>query len=455
MVNYYKKYFEDNLKINSQSSYFIGRRDKHAIGHFTDTLSDEYKKKIQKLYLKYIKHASKEVELQLVLEFIKKYYDYNLDLYFIISSFENELTYYYHKFKTSYPKKFEKSRMSDFHKYIHSIIRKIKEGCKLKITVPYIVCKHFLEQIKKIKEFKYFYLFINKYYLPKCRKTIGLCHLKNGKTIYKLLIKNTLGMKKSPKVIHNLGLKLLKDSKLKTIKNDNYKSKEDFFEDCKRIAQYVYDDLIDKYFHFKPKKSFDLKSVPEILEKTNPLAYYDPSENEVYINLYYYNVCTKSSIYSLLTHECMHKYQHMFMQEYKLEKYQIYGYDNLALIEGFAHYMEIYIPNYDDSSNEYTILRKVRLVVDTGINYYGWTYKKALNFMNKYLPKREKDNINEISRYISMPTQALCYTLGKYEIIRLRDKFLAEKKGTIKDFHHKLLINGAVSFIYLEKTLFL
>jgi len=141
-------------------------------------------------------------------------------------------------------------------------------------------------------------------------------------------------------------------------------------------------------------------------------------------------------------------------EKYKLQKYQIFGYDNLAFIEGFAHYMEIYVPNYDDNSNEYTILRKLRLVIDTGINYYGWDFKKSLNMMNKYLPNREKDNINEINRYICMPTQALCYTIGKYEIIKLRDRFLKEKRGDIKDFHHKLLINGAVSFIYLEKLLF-
>ena len=50
-----------------------------------------------------------------------------------------------------------------------------------------------------------------------------------------------------------------------------------------------------------------------------------------------------------------------------------------------------------------------------------------------------------------MPTQGLCYYIGKIEIIRMRDEFLKEKKGTIKDFHHKLLINGAVSFITLHK----
>jgi uncharacterized protein (DUF885 family) len=112
--------------------------------------------------------------------------------------------------------------------------------------------------------------------------------------------------------------------------------------------------------------------------------------------------------------------------------------------------METYCEDYDDN-NDYSILRKLRLVVDTGINYYGWTYEKALNYMESYLPDRRKDIMNEIDRYICMPSQALCYLLGKMEIIKMRNKFLKKKRGSIKDFHHKLLINGTVSFLTLKK----
>ena len=144
-------------------------------------------------------------------------------------------------------------------------------------------------------------------------------------------------------------------------------------------------------------------------------------------------------------HECMHQYHYRFMKYYKLDFN-----DNIILIEGFAHYMEIYSDHYDDDNN-LSILRKLRLVVDTGINYYGWTYKKALNYMNKYLPDRKDNNINEIERYICKPSQSLCYLIGKLEIIKIRDKFLKEKRGTIKDFHHNLLIKGPASFLNLYK----
>jgi len=70
----------------------------------------------------------------------------------------------------------------------------------------------------------------------------------------------------------------------------------------------VYDVIVDKYFHYKPPKSFEINTVPSELEQSTALAYYDPSDNKIYINLFYYDICTKSSLYSLFTHECMHQY---------------------------------------------------------------------------------------------------------------------------------------------------
>ena len=344
--------------------------------------------------------------------------------------------------------RYKKIRIADFNKYIKTIIERLKEALNLKITIPYIICIKFMEQIKDYN--KELYYFIKNDYLNKCRKTIGLCHLPNGKKIYKVLLKNTLaGLSKTPQEIHNLGLSLVSDiTKPKT--KELYTSKEKLFKDCQKLALYIYDNIIEKYYHYKPDKPFTLKIVAKELEKTTSLAYYMPSDDIVYINLSYYKEIDKQSLYSLLMHECFHQYHYRFMKYYKLEYYQIYGYNNNTLIEGFAHYMETYCEDYNDN-NDLSILRKLRLVVETGINYYGWTHEKAFYYMNKYLPHRSNDILNEIERYICMPTQALCYVIGKYEIIKMRDKFLKEKRGTIKDFHHKLLINGTVSFLTLHK----
>ena len=403
-------------------------------------LSEEYLIKIYNLYLKY--KNTKDIELKFELDYLKNFFKFKIYLYFIICSYSNYIIKFYNKYKKDYYTDNQKV-LIEYNNIIKTIIIRLKEALNLKITIPYIICIKFMEQIKDYN--KELYNFIKNNYLNKCRKTIGLCHLPNGKKIYKVLLKNTLaGLSKTPEEIHNLGLSLVSDiTKPKT--KELYTSKEKLFKDCKKLALYIYDNIIEKYFHYKPDKPFTLKIVAKELEKTTSLAYYTPSDDIVYINLSYYKEIDKQSLYSLLIHECFHQYHYRFMKYYKLDFN-----DNNILIEGFAHYMETYCDHYDDDNN-LSILRKLRLVVDTGINYYGWTYKKALNYMNKYLPDTKDNNINEIERYICKPSQSLCYLIGKLEIIKIRDKFLKEKRGTIKDFHHKLLIKGHLSFLNLHK----
>jgi len=449
MLNY-NSYFNDLLKINMQFKFAIGIKTKDTISHITDIYSNEHNKKLCKIYEKYKK--SKNIELQLECMYIKKYIELKIFLYFLINSHSNIITTFEYETNKIYPKKYKLQRQKDFNKSIKSFIMRLKEGLKLNITIPKIICRIFLKQIKTFKQYDYLYSFIKHSYLHKCRKTIGLYDTPNGNQIYKLFIKNTLGgIDKTPEEIHKLGLSLLPDISKKIItKKDVYNSRDELLSDCKKYATHIYDYIIPQYFYYKPDKPFTINAVPKLLEDSMSLAYYNSTEDAVFINLTYYKECNKDALYSLLMHECFHQYHYRYMNSLKLEKYKIYGYDNLALIEGFAHYMEIYCDNYDDN-NEFSLLRKIRLVVDTGINYYKWSYKKSLNFMQKYLPNKIKDNKTELERYICNPTQALCYTIGKLEIIKMRDKFLSENKGNIKDFHQKMLENGTVSFTYLHK----
>ena len=434
----YEKYMDDLDYIIENTP----KRTKNNKALLLNELSEEYLIKIYNLYLKY--KNTKDIELKFELDYLKNFFKFKIYLYFIICSYSNYIIKFYNKYKKDYYTDNQKV-LIEYNNIIKTIIIRLKEALNLKITIPYIICIKFMEQIKDYN--KELYNFIKNDYLNKCRKTIGLCHLPNGKKIYKVLLKNTLaGLSKTPEEIHNIGLSLVSDiTKPKT--KEFYTSKEKLFKDCQKLALYIYDNIIDKYFHYKPDKPFTLEIVAKELEKTTALAYYTPSDDIVYINLSYYKEIDKQSLYSLLIHECFHQYHYRFMKYYKLDFN-----DNIILIEGFAHYMEIYSDHYDDNNN-LSILRKLRLVVDTGINYYGWTYKKALNYMNKYLPDRKDNNINEIERYICKPSQSLCYLIGKLEIIKIRDKFLKEKRGTIKDFHHKLLIKGHLSFLTLHEII--
>lgn len=456
MTNDYNNYFIEFTNNNSILKYFIDdKKNKNAkLLNYSNELSDEYIKKNKDLIKKYSKTT--DLQLKIIINDSKEYYKKKYYLYNLISSYHNEIIefeYYNNNIYKPLTEIIIKKRKEDFINYINDVIKYLKIGLKYKITVPYIICKKYMKDIKSYKDYNFLYNFLKNNYLKKCRKSIGLYDLPNGKKAYKYCIDNeTGGIKISPEKIHNYGLSILPKKINKIKKSDFYSSKEIFFNDCLKIANYIYDNVLEKYFHYKPDEPFEIKKVPESLEETSSLAYYDELTEIVYINMRYYKECNKKSIYSLLMHECMHQYHFKYLKHYKVDCYKIYGYTNNALVEGFAHYMEIYCEDYDDN-NEYSLLRKARLVADTGINYYGWSYKKTYKFMLKFMPKRKKDIKNEIDRYICMPAQALAYKLGKDEIIKLRDNFLKKNKGTIKDFHHKLLINGVVSFKYLHKIL--
>jgi hypothetical protein len=446
----YEKYMIDNFKLSPIERFIFGKRDTNTLSHYDIYLADDYIKEELNIIEKY--KSTKDIELKYLLEFNKYAIDNKIYL-LLFACFENFILSYLDDNDNLYPKNpiHKKSRDKDFDKLILCCIEKAKEGLKLKITYPKIIIKKFMDDIKKYKRFSNLYNFIKNHYYPYCRNEIGLCYIKNGKEIYSKFVKQNTGyLDITPEEIHKLGLDLLKDVK-KNSKKVLYKSGEEMYKDCLKYRDYVYKHVIHKYFHYIPKKTYTIK---KINDKNSPLGYYKSLENIVFINISYYNEISKEEIHSLIMHECLHSYHFQYMKYLKIPKYKYYKYFNTALVEGFAFYMETYCENYNDNNdNDMTIMRKVRLVVDTGINYYGWTYKKAFDFMKLYMPNKLSDIKNEIERYICYPSQAISYMIGKLHIIKLRDDYL-KKGGNIKDFHQILLTEGLASFNTIDKIFY-
>jgi uncharacterized protein (DUF885 family) len=99
-------------------------------------------------------------------------------------------------------------------------------------------------------------------------------------------------------------------------------------------------------------------------------------------------------------------------------------------------------------------LRACRLVVDTGMHFYGWSRQRAVDFMWSHTATTATNVANEIDRYIGWPGQALAYMIGRLEIGRLRD-VAKERLGdafNVRDFHGVVLGNGAVPLDVLAST---
>ena len=96
----------------------------------------------------------------------------------------------------------------------------------------------------------------------------------------------------------------------------------------------------------------------------------------------------------------------------------------------------------------------VRLVVDTGMNYFDWPREKAMQFMRANLLESETQIHTESLRYCcDIPGQALGYKMGSFKIRALREKTKQAlgKKYDVRKFHAAVLGSGSMPMTVLEK----
>jgi len=99
--------------------------------------------------------------------------------------------------------------------------------------------------------------------------------------------------------------------------------------------------------------------------------------------------------------------------------------------------------------------RAIRLVVDVGMHWNGWSREQAIEYMMANEPISEAGAVAEIERYMSYTAQALSYKIGQLKIRDLRSR--AEKRlgdqFSLPKFHDQVLRNGGMPLDILEKRI--
>ena len=349
---------------------------------------------------------------------------------------------------------------------LEDIIKKktyeFKKNIPLKNTFNKNIKEFYVKNINKLCTF-----LINEYY-PHASKKLGLCQYKGGKNLYKLIIQDYLYDFATPENIHQLGLlevkrinTLIQDLKKNNVKEfkkyvHNYspKTSEQLLSQTEKIREKLYKNM-DKYFHNNLKKSNNYLIKRVELEKDSTAFYYPADFNRKKRGTFYINVDNRkfnhNELMVLSLHEGMpgHHYQlERLNNNDKIPTYIKY-YNSTAYVEGWGLYSEgLY--EYDNLIEyyfklKYELFRSVRLVVDTGIHYYGWSKEECVKYNDKYIPSLP----SEYKRYIDDPGQAVCYKMGELTINFLRDKYLERDPTGLKDFHEIILDFGPIPLEFL------
>ncbi len=133
-----------------------------------------------------------------------------------------------------------------------------------------------------------------------------------------------------------------------------------------------------------------------------------------------------------------------------------------AFTEGWAEYaanlakeMGLYEDPYDLYGRlVMEMFISCRLVLDTGMNYFGWDLERAREYMSARVVYSDVEVATELLRYSAdIHGQALAYRIGNLEILRLRRK--AEEalgdRFDIKAFHAAVIGSGAMPMVVLEE----
>ena len=102
-----------------------------------------------------------------------------------------------------------------------------------------------------------------------------------------------------------------------------------------------------------------------------------------------------------------------------------------------------------------SLMRAVRLVVDTGMHGFGWSREKALEYALEHVPMPPGFMAAEINRYVVMPGQALAYLTGKLQILRLREE-ARQRLGaafSLPAFHAAVLDHGSLPIPALDRSI--
>ncbi len=340
-----------------------------------------------------------------------------------------------------------------------------------------------------IPAYRRFLQFMESEYLPAARSSIGAKDLPQGREFYRHRVRLFTTLDISPEEVHETGQKEVARIRqemeaiiakvgfqggfgeflefLRTDPKFYVTTPEQLQKEVSWILKRM-DGELPRLFGLLPRAPYGLKEIPAYIAPRTTSAYYSqPAGDGSRAGYYYLNTFNLKSrplfeMEALSLHEAVpgHHLQLAIQQELEgLPRFRRFT-NFTAYIEGWALYAErlgLEVGFYQDPYSDFGRLgfemwRACRLVVDTGMHYFGWDRERAIQFMATNTALSLHNVTSEVDRYISWPGQAVGYKIGELKIRELR-RFAEENLGAvfdIREFHDVVLGSGSVPLTILE-----
>ena len=332
--------------------------------------------------------------------------------------------------------------------------------------------------------------FVRTEYAPKGRAEVGIWALPDGPARYARAVKVSTTTNMTPAEIHQLGLaqvaeieadeaaiaKKLGFADVKALRASidtdpklHFHSAEQMLDLYRSYIDQMYTKLPDLFTHL-PKGKVTVAAIEAYRAKESSTGYIFGSPDgarpaRIEVNTYAFEKQITPGTESTAYHEGVpgHHLQIALAQELtglpQFRRHAHFG----AFIEGWALYSEhlgkemgFYADPYSDYGRlEDSMLRAIRLVVDTGVHDQKWSRQQVVDYFHQHSSTPESLVQSETDRYIAWPAQALTYKVGQLTILQLREKAKAAlgAKFDVRLFHDEVIGAGALPLDVLTERI--
>ena len=325
--------------------------------------------------------------------------------------------------------------------------------------------------------------FVAAEYLPRARRAIGVSANPHGSECYRATIRAVTGLALSPDSVHRLGIATVQElegemraiavrtfgtadvsqllERLRTDTAYTFHTRDEMLGAARRALERARA-ASGRWFGRSPRAEVIVEPYSAFDERQSVGEWTPPAEDGSRPGIYFLSTYdpthkSRADLEALSFHETIpgHHQQGALALERgdsipAIAKY----FWSPGFGEGWAEYAEQLADEmglYSSDTARFGAIADITLsatllVVDTGINAFGWTREQAIDYIREHTRVPRLRAEVGVDRYPMRPAQGLSYGLGRLEIRRLRA--LAEQglgpRFDIKAFHDRVLANGAV-----------